>query len=74
MVSRYPIIKVEQHDIEEMSNVEEEEEFPIDFKVISNHQQRDNDLQKIIRNKKEYFSMKFVNDAQLIFRKDKNLF
>ena len=34
MLSRYPIINVNQEDVAGMNLVEEQEEFPLDFKVI----------------------------------------
>jgi len=63
MVSRYPIINVNEQAVHEMNNIDEDDEFPLDFKVISHHQTRDNMLkQSMIANPKLY-QTKFVNNT-----------
>jgi len=54
-----------------MNNIDEDDEFPLDFKVISHHQTRDNMLkQSMIANPKPY-QTKFVNNTKLLFFKNK---
>ena len=67
MISRYPIINVGQNDIEDMSNVDEFEEFPLDFKVIAAHQAKDKLLQKIHCKHPAKYTKRFVNNIQLSF-------
>lgn len=47
MISRYPIIPVQQNDIEEMANVEDDniDDFPLSFATISRHQSNDPTIQ-----------------------------
>jgi len=53
-----------------MNNIDEDDEFPLDFKVISHHQTRDNMLkQSMIANPKSY-QTKFVNNTKLLFFKN----
>ena len=53
MISRYPIINVNEQAVHEMNNIDEDDEFPLDSKVISHHQTRDNMLmQSMIANPK----------------------
>jgi len=47
MISRYPIIHVDNKDIEVMTTVEESDEFPLDFSVISKHQLQDKTLKQM---------------------------
>jgi len=71
MVSRYPIINVNEQAVHEMNNIDEDDEFPLDFKVISHHQITNNMLkQSMIANPKLY-QTKFVNNIKLIFFKNK---
>jgi len=71
MVSRYPIINVNEQAVHEMNNIDEDDEFPLDFKVISHHQTRENMLkQSMIANPKLY-QTKIVNNTNLLFFKNK---
>jgi len=71
MLSRYPIIPVDQQAIEDMNNVDEDVEFPLDFAVISSHQEADNQLQQMLREKPKQFESKYVNNVPLVFNKGK---
>jgi len=71
MLSRYPIIPVNQQAIEDMNNVDEEDEFPLDFATISSHQDKDNQLQHITHQKPKEFDTKYVNNTCLVFHNNK---
>lgn len=71
MLSRYPTIPVNQQAIEDMNNVNEDEEFPLNFATIANHQKDDNQLQQMTENKPKQFAFKYVNNTRLIFHKNK---
>ena len=67
MISRYPIINIGQDSIEDMNNVDEDKEFPLDFNVISKHQLNDTHLQKLACDKPKVFQTKFIHNIKLIF-------
>ena len=73
MISRYPIIPVDDiNTVQEMINAEEEEEFPLDFQVLSRHQQRNSNLTNLVNNGAPHYSKRFVQgDTALIFYKEK---
>ena len=71
MISRYPLIQVDKQAVENMNTVEEEDEFPMDFSVISKHQANDNALDQMVRREVEKFDIKYVNDTRIIFYRNK---
>ena len=71
MVSRYPIINVNEQAVHEMNNIDEEDEFPLDFNVISQHQSRDDVLKRSMTANPKLYQAKFVNNTKLLFYKNK---
>jgi len=71
MVSRYPIINVNEQSVHEMNNIDEDTEFPFDFKVISHHQTKDNMLKQSMTANPKLYQTKFVNNTKLLFFKKK---
>ena len=71
MISRYPIISVSQQHVEDMHNVEEYDEFPIDFRIISQHQFNDKSLNQFVDQKHQNYETKFINNIPLIFHNGK---
>jgi len=67
MISRYPIITVDNDDVEIMNTVEEHDEFPLDFSVISKHQLQDKTLKQMYNTS----VTKYVNGNQLSFINNK---
>ena len=73
MLSRYPIINVTEQAVHDMNNIDEDDEFPIDFNVISNHQSNDYNLNAAVRAERtrKIYDIKFINNIKLIFFKNK---
>ena len=73
MISRYPIINVNEQTVHDMNNIDEDDEFPLDFSVISRHQSKDNALKDAVRADPhgKVYSIRFVNNIKLIFFKNK---
>lgn len=71
MISRYPIIQVNEKTVEHMNNVEEDPEFPLCFDTISNHQSSDQQLQQRMKQHPESYAERFVHNISLVFYKDK---
>ena len=71
MISRYPVINIDEKAIEDMTNVEEDPEFPLDFAVIAKHQSNDNGLQRGLQKNPSVLTKKYVNDIGIIFCKNR---
>ena len=72
MISRYPLINVNGKAIEELTTIDEQHAFPLNFMTISDHQTKDKQLQNKLQQNHLLFKIKYINDHQLIFHK-KNL-
>ena len=70
MISRYPITHIGNDDIHDMNAMDEQDEFPLNFQVISQHQVNDAPLQAKV-NFSQRYSRRFINELPLIFYDDK---
>jgi len=71
MLSRYPVINLNEKSFEELTNVDEQHAFPLDFMNISTHQTKDELLQNKVQQNSSLFKIKYINDNQLVFQKNK---
>jgi len=71
MISWYPTFNVNQHSIEELTTIDELNNFPLDFSTISKHQADDKQLQKNLLKNPLFYEIKFVNGTKLVFYKNK---
>jgi len=71
MISRYPIINVNQQSIEELTTIDELNDFPLNFVTISTHQRNDKQLQNKLKQNRSLYKVKYINDKKLVFHQNK---
>ena len=64
MISRYPTINVNQRSIEELTTIDDLNDFPLNFVTISSHQKNDKQFQSNLHKNSSLY-IKYINDTRL---------
>jgi len=60
MISRYPVINVNGKSTEELTTIDEQHAFPLNFMTISEHQTKHKQLQNKLQQNSSLFKIKYI--------------